>query len=129
MQALRQVQKVENGTLTIKLPAYITADEVEVIILHESPVESLPEQTPLHEAIQKFLTMDTSHFTDDEQKAYERTSHLIQQERRGSSSRRFGLYEGLGNIADDFDSLSNEEIDLFYVDNIFPEQSITNEPI
>ena len=53
-------------------------------------------------------------------KAYERTSRalllqstVLQQGNYSDAPRTFGLFAGLGSVADDFDTLSEEEMDLF----------------
>ena len=67
MQALRQFHKVKNHTLTIQLPIDFSAEEVEVIILKKATEAELSEPDPVHIAIQRFLALDTSNLTADEQ--------------------------------------------------------------
>lgn len=126
MQVLRQVHKVKNGTLTIELPADFHEKEVEVIVRSKGLTEVVFDPAAIQLAIQDFLAIDTSSFTRDQQMAYNRTSGLLAQKHGNDKPRVFGLYAGLGTVADDFDSLSTEKIDLFYADNIFPEHMLKN---
>lgn len=123
MQAIRQFHKVENGAITVQLPADFCAAEVEVIVLPMQPAENgiHPEQVAVEEAYQSFLSMDTSNFTPEQLKAYERSCERLRIGRKPGGPRMFGLFEGLVEIADDFDTLPDEYIDLFYADNIFPQ--------
>jgi hypothetical protein len=76
MQAIRQFHTAENGKITIQLPSDFPTTEVEVIVLPKQPTTNgmHPELDEGQAAIQQFLTMDTSHFTPAQLKAYERTS-------------------------------------------------------
>lgn len=117
MQALRQFHTAENGTITIQLPSDFPTNEVEVIVLPKQPAKngSYAELDEGQVAIQQFLTMDTSHFTPAQVKAYERTSVLLRKGRKPDEPPIFGLFEGLIEISDDFyDPLPDEIIDLFY---------------
>lgn len=122
MQALRQFHKPENGIITIHLPADFAADEVEVIILPKAPVMNgvYPKTNDVKQAIQSFLSINTSYLTLEQQNAYQRTCALLQEGRRPDEPRMFGLFAGLIELSDDFDRLSDEDLDLFYADNIFP---------
>lgn len=121
MQALRQVHKVKNGIVTIDLPDDFDAQEVEVIILPKPPVEKTCEEIALQRAIQKFMELDTSGLTVEQKKSYDRNCQILKTGIGPDTPRIFGIYEGFGTVSDDFDSLSEEEIELFYADNIFPE--------
>ncbi|MFZ4659660.1 MAG: hypothetical protein ACOYNY_21820 [Caldilineaceae bacterium] len=117
MQALRQFHTVENGAIIIQLPATFPTNEVEVIILpKESSVNGAYEEVDEGQAaIQQFLTMETAHFTPEQHKAYERTCALLRKGRKPDDPPIFGLFEGLIEMANDFDDpLPDEIIDLFY---------------
>jgi hypothetical protein len=125
MQALRQFHKPENGVITVQLPADFDADEVEVIILPKAPVTNgaYHKQNEIEQAIRSFLSLDTSRLTPEQLKAYQRTCILLQKGRHPNEPRMFGLFAGLVEVSDDFNTLADEEIDLFYTDNIFPPDS------
>lgn len=119
MQAVRQILKVQDRAITIHLPADFVAEEVEVIVLPAPAMENgKPDDKGA--AIQYLLAMDTSSFTESQLKAYERALEAVRKGRKPNEPRVFGLFEGLIEIADDFDTLPDEYIDLFYADNIFP---------
>lgn len=121
MQAIRQIKRVKNRTIkiTVHLPEeFPTTDQVEVIIL---PAQSMAtglsskseEQVNIINAVQHLLTLDTSHFTPEQQQAYERAKSLVQQGRLPHEPRILGLFEGLMEVSDDFDSPLPDE-DLFW---------------
>jgi hypothetical protein len=117
MQALRQFHTAENGTITIQLPADFPTSEVEVIVLPKQPTVngSYPEPDEGQVAIQQFLAMDTSHFTPEQLKAYERTSALLRKGRKPNEPRILDLFAGLIEVSEDFDApLPDDIIDLFY---------------
>jgi len=117
MQAVRQFHTAENGMITIQLPADFPTNEVEVIVLPKQPTENgvYTEPDEGQAAIQQFLTMDTSHFTPEQRKAYERTCSLLRKGRKPDEPRILDLFAGLIEVAEDFDApLSDDIIDLFY---------------
>lgn len=117
MQALRQFHTAEQGMITIQLPNDFPTDEVEIIILPKEPESEGKAEEPSGEssAIQRFLAMDTSRLSPEQKWAYERTCAHLSQHRVPGSARTLGLFEGLIEIADNFDEpLSDIEIDLFY---------------
>ena len=122
MEAVRQIHKVQNGAITVHLPADFPTDEVEVIVL---PVQHMQNglyhdaestsQSDYDVAVQRFLMMDTAHFTEVQMAAYARTCGLLQRGRVPGEPPVFGIFEGLIEIADDFDApLSDDILDLFY---------------
>lgn len=127
MIALREIHKVENGRVTIHLPADFPAEQVEVIVLpvrQLNGVTALPHpEAPVEMAasIQSFLDMDTSHFTSEQHKAYERTCATLRKGRKPDEPRILGLFSGLINVADDFDDpLPGDLLSLFYTGPIDP---------
>ena len=117
MIALREIHKVENGRVTIHLPADFPAEQVEVIVLPVRPASSALQKTvepqPDNEAIksiESFLNMDTSHFSPDELKAYKRSAAILRKWFTDRESPSFGTFAGLVRIADDFDAPLPEEI-------------------
>lgn len=112
MQAIRQIKHVKNRTIkiTIHLPEeFPTTDQVEVIILPAQPTTSelsskSEEQETVIDAVEHLLTLDISRFTPEQQQAYEKTKSLVQQGRLPHEPRILGLFEGLMEVSDDFDS-------------------------
>jgi len=117
MIAVRQFHMVENGVITIELPADFPTGEVEVIVLSKQPAPPV-EVTPLDEgqaAIQQFLTLDTSHFTPQQLAAYQRTCALLRKGRKPDEPRILDLYAGLVEAPEGFDApLPDDIVDLFY---------------
>lgn len=112
MQAIRQFAQVIDHRVIIDLPTDFAAEQVEVIVL--SAVEAEPSTTaPLHPSISKFLALDTSEFTPEQQAAYERTSILLRHGRRPDEPRILGMFAGLVQVSDDFDDPLPDE-DLWY---------------
>ena len=113
MYAIRCIQTVENGTVTVHLPPDFPADRVEVIVL---PVEEEPpDEKEFPPAVQEFLNTDTSQFTDKQRAAYERAKEHILRGRSPDEPRILGLFEGLAEVPDDFnDPLPKEIEDLFW---------------
>lgn len=122
MEAIRQFHKVANGVITIHLPVDFAADEVEVIILPKPTMVNGNgyEQDAMQQILQSFQSMDTSTFTTEQIQAYNRTCMLLRKGRKPDEPRMFGLFTGVVEIAEDFNELPEEYIDLFYADNIFP---------
>ncbi len=116
MYAIRQIQQVENGKVTIYLPADFTAQQVEVIVLpveagngHAAPADHQP-----NELLQRILAWDTSKFDAEQMKAYQRLCEIARKW-KPDGPRIFGAFEGLIKIGDDFnDPLPDDIIDLFY---------------
>jgi hypothetical protein len=116
MEAVRQFHKVANGVITIQLPVDFAADEVEVIILPKPTAVNGNPQEPdeLQRARKSFLSIDTSNFTPEQMKIYNRNCERVRAFKPGDP-RLFGLYEGLIWVADDFDApLPDDIVDLFY---------------
>ncbi|HMN29147.1 MAG TPA: hypothetical protein PKE45_13435 [Caldilineaceae bacterium] len=131
MIAVRQIVKVENNSVTVHLPAEFAGQEVEVIVLPAAVNAATSEADAGEAAIQRILAWDTSKFSEAQLKAYKRTCALLRQGRKADEPRFFGLFAGLIEVADDFDSLPEEYIDLFYGDNLLPlepEESETQQP-
>lgn len=121
MEAVRQVHKVHNHSFTVQLPAEFRADEVEVIVLpvqaERSRLQNLDGETRL--AIEKFLALDTSHFSGEQLAAYQKNRARLQEWLETGQGALVGIFEELIEIAEDF--AGSEEIDaLFYADNIEP---------
>jgi hypothetical protein len=124
MYAVRQIQQVENGKVVVQLPADFSATRVEVIIL---PAESVSQtgsgSSPSEDeqgkaAIQHFLTMDTSHFTEEQRKAYERTAEILRKGRKPNEPRIPDLFAGLVQVASDFNEpLPDDLLRYFEGDN------------
>ena len=112
MQAIRQFAQVVDNRVTIDLPSDFAAGQVEVIVLSTEEAE-LSLSAPLHPAISKFLALDTSAFTPEQQTAYERTSTLLRRGRRPDEPRILGMFAGLVQVSDDFDDPLPDE-DLWY---------------
>lgn len=108
MQAIRQIKVVKGRTVVVHLPDEFPAtDQVEVIIL---PAPSQAGGTLL-DAVEQFLTIDTSQFTEDQRRAYAQASVLVQKGRHLDEPRLLGLFAGLVQMADDFDApLPDEEL-------------------
>ena len=120
MYAIREIQQVPDRTVIVHLPDDFPSDRVEVIVL---PAPSLTAKLPTKpkasnaieasDATHRFLTIDTSHFTADQRRAYERACTIIKQGRRPDEPRIWGVFEGLIEIADDFDAPLPDQ-DLFW---------------
>lgn len=130
MEAVRQFHKVTNGTITIQLPVDFPAEEVEVIILPKQTVVNGhgDEHDAMQQILQSFQNIDTSTFTSEQLQAFNRTCMLLRKGRQLNEPRQFGLFAGLVEIADDFNDLPEDYIDLFYADNLFPKPTETIEP-
>jgi hypothetical protein len=117
-QAVRQIYDVENGQVIVRLPADFTAKRVEVIVL---PVESVngdtvPVSTQPNKLLQRILAWDISRFGAEQMQAYHRLCTLVSKGRKSDEPRIFGAFEGLVWMADDFNTMSEEELGLFYAD-------------
>ncbi len=111
MTTLHQIHKVKDGKIVVHLPAEFTANEVEVIITPVKETSSSTAYTAEEDAIRRLLNLDTSHFTEAQKQAFERTCQLLQKKRGPDEPRIAGLFEGLIEIADDFDApLPDEEL-------------------
>lgn len=123
MQAIRQIQKVTNHSVTVQLPADFQADEVEIIV---RPVEYQQNGTVSTEtdagvaAMHRFLTMDTSHLSAQQLIAYQRSCEKLLKSLETPGQRQLDLLEGLIEFADDFDD-SDEITELFYTSKIEPD--------
>ena len=123
MYAIRQFQQVEDGKVIVHLPADFPAQRVEVIVLAAEPANGF--LTPIQngvgqngstdELLQRILAWDTAQFDAGQMKAYQRLVGIVRNHKLGDPP-VFGAFEGLGWIADDFNTMSEEEIDLFYAD-------------
>lgn len=112
MYAIRQIQKVQGRTVTVELPPDFPADRVEIIVLPAEPTEV---EDLLEPAVQAFLKLDTSGFTEEQRAAYERVKEHIRRGRAPDEPRILGLFEGIVTVADDFDApLPSEIEDLFW---------------
>lgn len=109
MLTLHQIYKVKNNKIVVYLPEDFSAEEVEVIILPVSEAgkqsaEVDIENNELTAVLDRFLKLDTAHFTDEQRQAYERTCQLLQHGRVSGEPRIAGLFSGLVQITDDFDA-------------------------
>ena len=117
MQAVRQIQQVKNGSITVQLPADFPTDEVEVIVLPAQSAYKGAEKSDDEDegivAIQDFLTIDTAHFSPQQLVAYGQSCHKLRKWLETREGRLIGVFEGLVKIADDFDD-ADDIVDLFY---------------
>lgn len=105
MYTVHQIQQVKNRTVVVDLPQeFPLTNIVEVIILPATELITESEATTEMAATHHFLTMDTSHFTAVQRRAYDRAYAIIRRGRRPDEPRILGLFEGLVQIADDFDA-------------------------
>lgn len=115
MQAIRQIKTVKNRQVIVQLPEdFPLADQVEVIILPVSPEKEMNAQQLEPEAtetvvIRDFLAMDSAQFTPVQRQAYERIKLTLQTSHHPNKPRTLGLFEGLIQIADDFDAPLTDE--------------------
>ena len=113
MYAYRQIQQALNRTIVVDLPEDFPTEQVEIIIL---PAVNFKPTKPevsqeVANATHAFLTLNTSHFTVEQHKAYKRACAIIQRGRQKDEPRIWGVFEGLIDVADDFDApLPNEEL-------------------
>jgi hypothetical protein len=122
MEAVRQIHKVKNSSITIQLPVDFEADEVEVIVLPAQRLQNGTHREAEHEqqsdyeiAVQNILTMDTSHFTEEQMIAYARTCDILRRGRAPGDPPVWNAFAGLITIADDFDEpLPDDILELFY---------------
>ncbi len=116
MYAVRQVLRVEDNKIVLDLSDFPT-EYAEVIVLPAkagdwdtngelSSAESTTEQT-----IRAIQALDTSRLTEAQRSARERTLTLLAEKPQPGAPRRLGIFDGLVEIADDFnDPLPDEEI-------------------
>jgi hypothetical protein len=117
MYAIRQIQAIENGKVVVQLPDDFPADQVEVIILPAQTVNgaAYPKQNQANQALQRFLALDITHFTSDQQTAYQHACAILRKGRQQDEPRIFGLFAGLVTSSADFDTpLPDEIIALFH---------------
>ena len=108
---IHQIQQVKNRTVVVQLPEDFPTDEVKITI---QPVYQRTPLTPLSmdkmaDSLHRFLTLDTSHFTDAQKQAYERACIILQRGRKADEPRILGLFAGLGEISEDFDAPLSDE--------------------
>lgn len=126
MQFLRTIQKAQNGTIIIELPAELANEEVEVIVLpmraiSEASTASVPkdkgksdhEQATYVRARQRFLNLDTSSFSQQQLDAYHQTRKQLLKGRGEDEPRILGLTSGIVQLAADFNAPLPDE-HLFY---------------
>lgn len=116
MYAVRQVVRVSDNKIVLDLSDF-PAEYAEVIVLPSNGMkwdangeyasaESVTEQT-----IRAIQAMDTNQMTDEQRAARERTLRLLAEKPQPGAPRRLGIFDGLVEIADDFnDPLPDEEI-------------------
>jgi len=117
MYAIRQIQAIENGRVVVQLPEDFPAGQVEVIILPVQTANGLayPKQGEANQALQRFLTLDTEHFTSDQQTAYQRACTILRKGRQQDEPRILGVFTGFVTSSADFDAaLPDDIVDLFY---------------
>ncbi len=116
MYAIRQIQTIENGQVTVQLPADFPTTQVEVIILPASTVDTdTAEQAQIELALQRFFNLDKTNFTAEQQLAYQRACIILRKGRKPNEPRVFALFSGLVATTADFDEpLPDDMIDLFY---------------
>jgi hypothetical protein len=113
VQIIRAIQKVEDGKVILKLPAEFVGEEVEIIVLPVRSITEPPVSAEPGDAIQRFLQIDTSGFTQRQLDAYHHTCAQIRKGRKPGDPRILGLTGGLAELADDFNDPLPDE-DLFY---------------
>jgi hypothetical protein len=116
MYAVRQVVRVSDNKIVLDLSDF-PSEYAEVIVLpsngtkwdangEHASVESTTEQT-----IRAIQALDTSQMTEAQRAARERTLLLLAEKPQPGAPRRLGIFDGLVEIADDFnDPLPDEEI-------------------
>ncbi len=143
MNAVRQIHKVQNGSVTIQLPPDFDVDEVEVIVLPAGAeatsangsatppngefIDELNDEgddklggglvsdAEYWEAVAGILATDTSHFSEEKKKAFIRTREILLCGRKPGEPPPVDPFAGLVYVADDFDAPLPKEIeDLFY---------------
>ncbi|MFN8486293.1 MAG: hypothetical protein U0350_01795 [Caldilineaceae bacterium] len=116
MYAIRQIQTIENGQVIVQLPDDFPATQVEVIILPVPATDAdTTEQEPIESVFQRFLSLNKTNFTDEQQLAYQRACMILRKGRQPHEPRVFALFTGLVSTTADFDEpLPDEIIDLFY---------------
>lgn len=134
MNAVRQIHKVQNGSIVVQLPQEFEADEVEVIVLpvtangtaangsfRKSAVGlSSSEDADRNgdadywRSVARILAMDTSEFSEAKKKAFQRTSEILLRGPRQGRLSALGAFAGLVTMSDDFDEPMEDFEDLFY---------------
>ncbi len=116
MNILHQIYPVKDQKIIVKLPDSFSAASAEVIVL---PLVQTDLRNALQtvtgeertEIIRQFLNRDTTNFTAEQKKAYQRICQRLQQSQTADSPRIAGLFAGLVQISDDFDApLPDEEL-------------------
>jgi hypothetical protein len=113
VQIIRVIQKVEDGKVILTLPAEFVGEEVEIIVLPVRSITEPPVSAEPGDAIQRFLQIDTSRFTQRQLDAYYHTREQIRKGRKPGEPRILGLTGGLAKLAEDFNEPLPDE-DLFY---------------
>jgi hypothetical protein len=108
MHAIRQIQQVVDGKIVVQLPDDFPAIRVEVIVLPAEPEDGIEYTAP----------------TPSEDQG-----EILRKGRRPDEPRVFGAFEGLGWMADDFNTMPEEELALFYTDiTIRDHKNIEHQP-
>ncbi|MDQ4078481.1 MAG: hypothetical protein M3220_19830 [Chloroflexota bacterium] len=115
------VEVMDEGKVELRVP-FPRGSRVTVFVIEEDDSSSVPveaEQSregpdrPMEstsEGVHRFLSRDVSSFTEQQREAYARVRSLILHGRSPNEPRILGLFEGLVEVADDFDApLPDEE--------------------
>ena len=116
MYAVRQVVRVENQKILLDLSDFPSEYAEEIVLPAKATdwgtngghalAESVTEQT-----IRAIQALDASQMTDEQRAARERTLSLLAEKPQPGAPRRLGIFDGLVEIADDFNApLPDEEI-------------------
>jgi len=116
MYAVRQVVRVENDKIVLDMADFPT-EYAEVIVLPAKAEDrgknghSVSPESIAQETIRVIQSLDTSRMTAIQQAARERTLALLAEKPQPGAPRRLGIFDGLVEIAEDFDDpLPDEEI-------------------
>jgi hypothetical protein len=115
-QAVHQIQPIENGQVTVRLPADFPTQRAEIFVFPVRSDNDSPGSKPNLDLLQRILAWDTSNYDIEQMRAYQRLCALIAKGRKPDEPRVFGTLAGLVWLADDFNIMSEEDLDLFYAD-------------
>lgn len=112
-QAAHQIHQIENGQVTVRLPADFPTQRAEIFVFPVRSDNDSPRSKPNINLLERILAGDTSNYDIEQMRAYQRLCALIAKGRKPDEPRVFGTLAGLVWMADDFSTLPKEELDLF----------------